>query len=162
MIEQSVEEYLNKLESQITLAKKSFMSDLKLVDEGACLECIAAIRNLLPSELSEARTITKSAHNIVETAKVNAQAIIDKANADAAEIVSQDKIVEEAQREAEKIIKDASDYANSMVGQAYNDLARLYDEAESHSKEIVDVIVKAKAAVFPQYQNPQDPNQPQM
>ena len=43
-----------------------------------------------------------------------------------------------------------------MVGQAYNDLARLYDEAESHSREILDVIIQSKAKVFPQY-----PNQPQ-
>lgn len=156
MIEQSVEEYLNKLESQITLAKKSFMSDLKLVDEGACLECIAAIRNLLPSELSEARLIRKDAQNIIANANKNAQDIIERANAEAQRLVSEDKIVEDAKAEADKILQQASDYANGMVGQAYNDLARLYDEAESHSREIVDVIVQAKAKVFPQY-----PNQPQ-
>ena len=151
MIEQSVEEYLNKLESQITLAKKSFMSDLKLVDEGACLECIAAIRNLLPSELSEARLIRKDAQNIIANANKNAQDIIERANAEAQRLVSEDKIVEDAKAEADKILQQASDYANGMVGQAYNDLARLYDEAESHSREIVDVIVQAKAKVFPQY-----------
>ena len=156
MIEQSVEEYLNKLESQITLAKKSFMSDLKLVDEGACLECIAAIRNLLPSELSEARLIRKDAQNIIANANKNAQDIVERANAEAQRLVSEDKIVEDAKAEADKILQQASDYANGMVGQAYNDLARLYDEAESHSREIVDVIVQAKAKVFPQY-----PNQPQ-
>lgn len=162
MIEQSVEEYLNKLESQITLAKKSFMSDLKLVDEGACLECIAAIRNLLPSELSEARLIRKDAQNIIATANKNAQDIVEKAKMDAVRLVSENKIVEDARIEADKILKDASDYANGMVGQAYNDLSRLYDEAEAHSKEIVEVIMQAKAKVFPQYPNPQDPNQPQM
>ena len=156
MIEQSVEEYLNKLESQITLAKKSFMSDLKLVDEGACLECIAAIRNLLPSELSEARLIRKDAQNIIANANKNAQDIIERANAEAQRLVSEDKIVEDAKAEADKILQQASDYANGMVGQAYNDLARLYDEAESHSREIVDVIVQAKAKVFPQYPNPND------
>ena len=153
MIEQSVEEYLNKLESQITLAKKSFMSDLKLVDEGACLECIAAIRNLLPSELSEARLIRKDAQNIIANANKQAQQIIDNATAQAQQLVSQDKIVEDAKAEADKILQQASDYANGMVGQAYNDLARLYDEAEAHSREIVDVIVQAKTKVFPQYPN---------
>ena len=156
MIEQSVEEYLNKLESQITLAKKSFMSDLKLVDEGACLECIAAIRNLLPSELSEARLIRKDAQNIIANANKTAQDIVDKAHADAQRLVAENKIVEDAKVEADKILQQASDYANGMVGQAYNDLARLYDEAESHSREILDVIIKSKAKVFPQY-----PNQPQ-
>ncbi len=156
MIEQSVEEYLNKLESQITLAKKSFMSDLKLVDEGACLECIAAIRNLLPSELSEARLIRKDAQNIIANANKTAQDIVDKAHADAQRLVAENKIVEDAKVEADKILQQASDYANGMVGQAYNDLARLYDEAESHSREILDVIIQSKAKVFPQY-----PNQPQ-
>ena len=156
MIEQSVEEYLNKLESQITLAKKSFMSDLKLVDEGACLECIAAIRNLLPSELSEARLIRKDAQNIIANANKTAQDIVDKAHADAQRLVAENKIVEDAKAEADKILQQASDYANGMVGQAYNDLARLYDEAESHSREILDVIIQSKAKVFPQY-----PNQPQ-
>ena len=156
MIEQSVEEYLNKLESQITLAKKSFMSDLKLVDEGACLECIAAIRNLLPSELSEARLIRKDAQNIIANANKTAQDIVDKAHADAQRLVAENKIVEDAKVEADKILQQASNYANGMVGQAYNDLARLYDEAESHSREILDVIIQSKAKVFPQY-----PNQPQ-
>ena len=155
MIEQSVEEYLNKLESQITLAKKSFMSDYKLVDEGACLECIAAIRNLLPSELSEARLIRKDAQNIIATANKNAQDIVDKAIAESQRLVSENKIVEDAKAEADRILQQASDYANGMVGQAYSDLARLYDEAEAHSREIVDVIVQAKAKVFPQYPNQQ-------
>jgi len=156
MIEQSVEEYLNKLESLITLAKKSLISDAKLVDEGACLECIAAIRNLLPSELSEARLIRKDAQNIIGNANKTAQDIIERAKQDAATLVSENKIVEQAQAEADKILQNASDYANSMVGQAYSDLSRLYDEAESHAKEIVDVIMQAKAKVFPQYPNPND------
>ncbi|MBE5763251.1 MAG: ATP synthase F0 subunit B [Clostridiales bacterium] len=155
MIEQSVEEYLNKLESQITLAKKSFMSDLKLVDEGACLECIAAIRNLLPSELSEARLIRKDAQNIIANANKQAQQIVDNASAQAQQMVAENKIVEDAKAEADRILQQASEYANNMVGQAYNDLARLYDEAESHSREIVDVIMQAKAKVFPQYPNQQ-------
>ena len=155
MIEQSVEEYLNKLESQITLAKKSFMSDLKLVDEGACLECIAAIRNLLPSELSEARLIRKDAQNIIANANKQAQQIVDNASAQAQQMVAENKIVEDAKAEADRILQQASEYANNMVGQAYNDLARLYDEAESHSREIVDVIMQAKAKVFPQYLNQQ-------
>ena len=157
MIEQSVEEYLNKLESLITLAKKSFMSDAKLVDEGACLECIAAIRNLLPSELSEARLIRKDAQNIIAKANNSAQEIIERAKAEAVSLVSQDKIVEQANAEANKIVQDASDYANNMVAQALSDLSRLYDDAEAHAKEIVEVIMQSKAKVFPQqYQNPQD------
>jgi len=156
MIEQSVEEYLNKLESLITLAKKSFMSDAKLVDEGACLECIAAIRNLLPSELSEARLIRKDAQNIIAKANNSAQEIIERAKADAAKLVSEDKIVEQAQADANKIVQDASDYANNMVAQAYGDLSRLYEDAEAHAKEIVNVIMQSKAKVFPQYQGPQD------
>ena len=156
MIEQSVEEYLNKLEQIITLAKKSFIGDYKMVDEGACIECISDIRKLLPSELSEARLIRKDAQNIIASANKQAQQIVDNATAQAQQLVSENKIVEDAKAEADKILQQASDYANGMVGQAYNDLARLYDEAESHSREIVDVIVQAKAKVFPQY-----PNQPQ-
>jgi len=161
MIEQSVEEYLNKLESLITLAKKPLIGDYKLVDEGACLECIAAIRNLLPSELSEARLIRKDAQNIIANANKSAQDIIEKSKIEAQRLVSEDKIMEDAKVEADKILKDSSDYANSMVGQAYNDLARLYDEAESHAREILGVIVDAKAKVFPQYPNPQDPSNQQ-
>ena len=159
MIEQSVEEYLNRLEQIITLAKKSLISDAKLVDEGDCLECIAAIRNLLPSELSEARLIRKNAQDIINKANKNAQDILDRANQEAARLVSENKIVDDAKAEADKILQNASEYANSMVGQAYNDLARLYEEAENHAKEIVDVIVQSKAKVFPQYPQDQMPQQ---
>ena len=157
MIEQSVEEYLNKLEQIITLAKKSFIGDYKMVDEGACIECISDIRKLLPSELSEARLIRKDAQNIVAKAQKDAQDIIAKAQAEAQRLVSENKIIEDAQNEAQKIVDQASEYANGMVGQAYSDLARLYDEAEVHAKEIVDIIIASKQKVFPQY-----PNQDQM
>ena len=126
MIEQSVEEYLNKLEQIITLAKKSFIGDYKMVDEGACIECISDIRKLLPSELSEARLIRKDAQNIVAKAQKDAQDIIAKAQAEAQRLVSENKIIEDAQNEAQKIVDQASEYANGMVGQAYSDLARLY------------------------------------
>lgn len=157
MIEQSVEEYLNKLEQIITLAKKSILGDYKMVDEGACIECISDIRKLLPSELSEARLIRKDAQNIITKAQKDAQDIIAKAQAEATRLVSESKIMEDAQREADKMLYQASQDANGMVGQAYNDLARLYDEAELHAKEILDTIVASKARVFPQY-----PNQDQM
>lgn len=152
MIEQGVEEYLNKLEQIITLAKKSVFGDYKMVDEGSCLECISNIRKLLPSELSDARLIKKNAQDIIDGANKNAQNIINKAQQDAAQLVSDSKIMEDAQREADKIINQASDYANQMVGQAYSDLARLYDDAEDHAKQIVEVIMSSKAKVFPQQQ----------
>ena len=57
MVELNVEDWLQRLESQITLSKKGLFNGMKQVDEGACLECISQIRMLLPSEMSEARLI---------------------------------------------------------------------------------------------------------
>ena len=161
MIEMNVDEWLNKLESNITLAKKGFMTDSKLVDESACLECIAQIRSLLPSELSQARIVTKNAQHIKLEAQEEAKRIIDEANRQAQQLVGENRIVEEAKRQADQILQDASNYANNLVGQAYQDVAKLMDDAEAHSREILQVVLDTKARIFPQYDRGVDPNQQQ-
>lgn len=159
MIESGVEELLIKLETKITQGKRAFMSELKQVDEGECLECISKIRDLLPTELSTARRISKDAQNITNSAKAQAQTIIQEAQLEAQRLVAEDKIVEEAKQEANNILQNAANYANSMIEQAYAQLAQLMDDAEQHSRQILQTVLETKASIFNQNMQPQDSDQ---
>ena len=161
MIELNVEEWLKKLESQITLSKKGIFNGMKQVDEGACLECISQIRALLPSELSEARLIKKDSQNIIAQAQAQANKIVQDAQLEAQRLVEENRIVEDAKAQANKIIQDATDYANSMVGQAYSDMAKLFNDAELHARDILQVVMDTKAQVFPGYDQNQQPSDQQ-
>jgi vacuolar-type H+-ATPase subunit H len=165
MVEMNVEELLSKLETTITLAKKGFMSDLKMVDEAACLECIQRIRDILPSELSQARNITKNAQAIIADAEARANEIIKKAEADAQKLVSESAIIDQANKEAYETTQNAVNYANNLANQAYADVGAFMDNAEICARQVLDAIMQKKAQLFPQYnqqQNMDDNMQPPM
>lgn len=157
MVELNVEDWLQRLESQITLSKKGLFNGMKQVDEGACLECISQIRMLLPSEMSEARLIKKDQQNIIANAQAQAAKIISDAQLEAQKLVDESAIVADAKAQADRILQDATNYANNMMGQAYGDMAKLFDDAELHAREILQVVVNTKAQVFPAYNQNQQP-----
>jgi cell division septum initiation protein DivIVA len=92
---------LDELTELIETARAMPMSASCIINRAEVLEAIADLRDALPSELTVARGVLSDRSAVVEEGRVEAQRIIDEAEA----LVSRTEVVKEASREAERLIE---------------------------------------------------------
>ncbi len=141
-----VERLLDALEEEIRSGKKAVFSGagLKLVDEFKCLEYINQIRNMLPSTLSEARVVLQDKSDILENAKANAAAVMESARRQAQALVDEHEIVARAQQEAQGIRNEALGYADKVVSDTYKYLCGMTDDAYAKLNEAVQAVIATR------------------
>ncbi len=124
-------ELLEELEQIIKEAKQSLIGNKCSVDKAEVLGIINDLVEALPDEIKRARSITVEAKTIVNTARDDAQRIMDDAEAEA------DEIVKNAQNDADRQLKSAQERANSILDRAEADAESIVREAQQKSAELV-------------------------
>ena len=154
MVEVDVESLLSKIEETIRAGKKTFMGDLRVVDDRVCLECINQIRNILPTELSDARVIAKDSARIIEDAKIEANNILNNARQQAAMLTNEDAIVNQARQQANDIVNEANYYAYNLKQQAIMEVSDMINDAEKYVSNAMSLVQNAKQQLmYSQNQN---------
>jgi hypothetical protein len=174
-----------KLDEIITLVEtakgKALSGSAAVVDRAALLGALEDLRQLLPAEMSEARSLLRERESVQDAARIQADELLGHARAEAdrivaagrqevARLVSESEVVEEADRVAAEIISDAEAQALRMRQQTdhYIDasLAR-FEELLSSSLETVSrgrarvAAAQADVAISERYQDePADPGDP--
>jgi cell division septum initiation protein DivIVA len=98
---------LDELAGLIEAARAMPMSASCIVNRAEVLEAIEDLRASLPNELTRARGVLQDRSAVVEEGRVEAQRIIDEAEAERYRLVSRTEVVKEATREAERLISAA-------------------------------------------------------
>ena len=105
MNEQHIEDIITVLYDMIQDAKSLPLSpDKCILERDRALDMLDAIIQQLPTELRDSRKIMESRNELIGHARREADEIIRKAQEQAAQMVSQEKIVVEAKRYSEEII----------------------------------------------------------
>jgi len=100
-------EIIDKLEEVVTNATKVPLSNKVLIDPEEVFRLIDSLREALPTEIKEARWIIKQKQQQLEEAQREAQKIIAEAKEKARKLASESEIVKEAKRQAQEIIENA-------------------------------------------------------
>ena len=137
----SIDEILEEMDA---LLDKSMTVPLaghkKIVDGERMRELINDVRLNMPHELKEAKKIEYDCQRILNEAKINAEAIIRKAEERAAQICSKEAIVEEAKKRAVEILTKAQASAKNMQATAALSVAKMLNETEtSYNKNLMDI-----------------------
>ena len=143
-----IERVLDRLEEEIRGGKKALFGNLRAVDDTKCLEYIASIRNLLPSWITEARVILQDKDNIIGDAHDKARDILNKARAEADQLIAEDRIVDEARRRANAILDDAERRAAELSASCYHGIMDMFDSAEANLRESLQNIDKGRQALY--------------
>lgn len=121
-----------KLDEIITLVEtaksKALSGSAAIVDRTALLGALEELRQLLPAEMSEARSVLRERAEVQESARARADALLGQARAEAerivaaakeerARLVSENELVDEAERLAAEITSDADAEAARMRDQ---------------------------------------------
>ena len=120
---------LEDLEDVLDDATSMPMTKKSLVDVDKIKTIIEDIRLNTPQETKQAKAIVDSRNNILDEAKKEAAKIISEAQAQARELVARDQITQNAQKEATEIIAKAHSEGEAYVKQAQNQASELLGKA---------------------------------
>lgn len=107
---------IEKLNTAITVVDEARgvpLSASCVVHRGEMLEILEAARDLLPKDLFTAEVIIGDKERIIEEGRTSAEAMIATAREDVARMVEQTAIVQAARDEAQRILDEARDVAET-------------------------------------------------
>lgn len=136
-IDEILEEMDDLLDKALTVP---IVSNKKVVDGERMRELINDVRLNMPHELKAAQKIEFDCQRILNEAKMNAEAIIRKAEERAAQIVSKEAIVTEAEKRAEEIIRKAQGTAKNVQSTMALSLAKMLNDTETmYNRNLMDI-----------------------
>jgi cell division septum initiation protein DivIVA len=105
---------LLQIEEIVQDAKSMPLSSSALVNREELLELIEAARNDLPEEIKQARWVVKDREELMAKARRDGEAVVQRAHAERAHLVSQEEVVVAAEQEAERIVGEAQEQARQI------------------------------------------------
>jgi cell division septum initiation protein DivIVA len=105
---------LDELTALVEAARAMPMSASCIVNRTEVIEAIEGIRTSLPDELTVARGLLKDRAGVVEDGRLEAQRIIEEAEAERYKLVSRTEVVKEATREAGRLVAEAQAETDRM------------------------------------------------
>ena len=121
-----------------------FVSHKKILDGERMRELINDVRLNMPHELKEAKKIEFDCQRILNEAKLNAEAIIRKAEERAAQIVSKEAIVTESKKKAMDILTKAQTASKNLQQQAAMSVAKMLNDTETQYNRNLNDIKRTK------------------
>ena len=152
MNEQHIEEIINSLYDLIQDAKNVPLSaDKCMLERDKALDMLDEIIARLPGELKQSRAIVESRNEIVGQARREAESIISKAQQEAAQMVTQEAIYQEAKRKCQEMVVQTQ-VRMAQLRKASNDymddaLRRTEEAIAISLSEVQDTRAKFKALV---------------
>ncbi len=105
---------LDELEEYVDRGAKIPMTGKVLVDDEAIFDIIDKIRTALPEELRQAKWITKERERILEEAQAEAGKLVDQGRGYIAKLVEESEITRQAQDHAEELVAQARKVAREI------------------------------------------------
>ncbi|MDD6278925.1 MAG: vacuolar-type H+-ATPase subunit H [Ruminococcus sp.] len=142
----SIDEILEEMDELLDKAgSMPFMAHKKIIDGERMRELINDVRLNMPHELKEAKKIEFDCQRILNEAKINAEAIIRKAEERAAQIVSKEAIVVEAKKKAIDMLTKAQAASKNLQQTAAASVSKILSETESYYAKNLQQIKAVKA-----------------
>ncbi len=150
MNEQHIEDIITSLYDLVQDARALPLgADKCILERDKVLDMLDEIIAQLPSELKQSRTIVESRNELIGQARREAESIIRRANEEAAALVSQQTIYQEAKRQCVKMVEETKakiDQLRQVSNQYMDDALRRTEEAVAQSlSEIKDTRAKFQA-----------------
>ena len=150
MNEQHIEDIITTLYDTIQDAKSlPLASDKCIVERDKLLDMLDEIIAQLPAELKQSRTIVESRNELIGQARRESESIIRQAQEKANQLVTQEAIYQEAQRQSQELLQQTQTRMAELrrVSNEYMDNALLRtEEAIAQSlAEVRDTRTKFKA-----------------
>ena len=133
--------FVERLEGMLANGRKLPLTSNVVVDQAAALELIDELRHAVPEEVQSARRINAEGERILERANQEAERIIARAQEQAAYLIDEQGLTEAARTEGQRIVgeaeadadatrRGADEYAGEVLLRLEDEVARLLGQIE--------------------------------
>lgn len=137
--EKYLHEIIDDIEEFINDAKPARFNPGKvMVDEEILMTMLEELRSRLPSEMERSKQIVQSKQDIIDDAKIKADAILQNAIKEASETVEDHEIVQLAKRRAADIEREVDQYADAAIAKAKAEAKELRVGAMEYTVDLME------------------------
>ncbi|GIG27600.1 hypothetical protein [Cellulomonas marina] len=140
---------LDALATAVRSARAMPMSSSVLVNRAELLDLVEQALEILPAQLSQADAVLARADAARDEARAEADALLARAREQAAELVSEERVVLEARAEAARIVaaaeataeglrRDADDWCDRRLADFEIDLGRVLSQVQAGRTKLAD------------------------
>lgn len=143
-------ELIDRLELQVTEGKRILRSNRVMVEEEAFLELIDMLRQAVPAEFSRARRVIQDRQKIVLDAQSEAETIVAAARDKAEYLISERGLTSEARHRSEDYLRQGRETSRRLMGEVDSYARTVFDEVERVMREKLSDIERAKSTLAEQ------------
>lgn len=138
---------LENIEDIIEDASKIPLSNKVMVDKEEILEILSEIRMSLPDEISRASWVAKEHDRILNEAQNEAEELIEKVKDNQRLLIEENEITRQAKEYADKILREAEKMANDMKRAAYEYSDDILSSLQEKVREVDEIIDENRQAL---------------
>lgn len=138
---------LDRLESLVSGGARVPLTSRSIVDEQEFIELLDQIRASIPEEVRQAKRVSQEREKVILQAQAEADKIINTARDQAAQLLDQNEMVRAAQDHAQQLVDEAVQRAEDVRRGADEYALAALDELEQHLTRLLATIRKGKATL---------------
>lgn len=136
---------LDVLEDELEKGVNLPFTTKALIDREKCLDLIKDIRLSIPEEIKQAEWVKKERQRILLEAQKEAESINKEAEERIKALIDEDKITQNAYKQARDIIETAQENAKEIRLGAKEYADNLLEQVESYLKTQVDILINNRS-----------------
>ena len=109
---------LDQLEHLANGSRRMRFTNKVLIDEDELMEIVDQLRTAVPDEVRQSKRTLTERERILSTAQAEADRLREAAEQEVGRIINDEKLVEEARRQADQILRDAEARAHAITSGA--------------------------------------------
>ena len=134
----NIYDILAQLEAEVGEAKPGLFH--KKIDANRIAELVEELKNNMPKAVEEASYILAQKDKLLESAKADAQAILDDANQKANQLIDESSITARAEEEAKKTEELAIKRSEQLLDATKNNVDKLLKAVEDYLAEHLNIV----------------------
>ncbi|MCE5285068.1 MAG: ATPase [Pelosinus sp.] len=136
----NVEQLLDEIDNLLLESGRVPLTNKRIVEEDDLARLLDELREAMPSELAEAQMLVKERERILGDAQREAEKIIEQAKVYIAKMTDDNLITKQAQEQANEIIREAHNGARDLQGDAVSYADEVFKSMEAHIEQTLQVV----------------------
>jgi hypothetical protein len=140
-------ELIDRLEAQVTEGKRVLLSNRVIVEEGEFLALLDQLRDAVPVEIQQARRVIQERQKVILEAQAEAEKIIMTAKERVEYLISEKGLTAEARYRGEDYLRQGKETSKRLMGEVDRYASEVLDQLERVIRENLKDIENAKMKI---------------
>ena len=137
----AVKDILDSIENLVVESRRMPLLNKSLIDETDLIHLVDELRQELPLELQRAEKIMQDKQKILDDAQTEADKILEQAKEYAMKLTDENEIVVQAQEKAKTIMQQTQAQEKDIMDKTMTNAKQLRDDADQYANQVFDHLI---------------------